>query len=290
MRILRLFALIFFSVLGLLLLTQCGSKVTNGGSDVSDNPNQEEEKIDKRKLPVNLSVFIDLSDRIAYNSIYIERDMEIVDQLVDYFIDCSYANSNLPRSKNKFNIFFYPLPSDNSVAMLAKGLNADLSVLNPGEKKDKLDELKESVETNLSQIYALAIKDQKFIGCDIWGFFSDKKVDNLCMLPGYRNILVILTDGYLYHIENKKQEGNAYSYLNGQNLMLPGTSLIVARNGLQDLEVLMLELNPKSINQFHTMQEIIENWLRGMGVEHFMVVQTDVPVNTEKYVKAFLNN
>ena len=174
--------------------------------------------------------------------------------------------------------------------MLAKGLNVDLSKLSGAQKKEKLSLMKETFNTNLSQIYSLAIKDKKFIGCDIWGFFTDKKVDNLCMAPGHRNILVILTDGYLYHIDNKKQEGKAYSYINPQNLMLPGTSLIVGRDGLNELEVLMLEVNPSQISQLSTMEEIIETWLKGMGIEHFMVAGTDLPSNTENYITNFLNN
>lgn len=247
--------------------------------------------IDKHTLPLNISVFIDLSDRVVRpNQSQIERDTAIVNQLIDFFISTSYQGGKLPTSKNKFNVFFYPTPTDGSVATLAKGLNVDLSKLQGAQKKVKLADMKESFDTNLQQIYSLAIKDKKFIGCDIWGFFTDKKVDNLCMSPGYRNILVILTDGYLYHIHNKMQDGNAYSYINQQNLMLPGTSLIIGRDGLKDLEVLMLEVSPKQINQFHTMKGIIETWLKGMGVEHYMVVGSDLPSNTSNYISNFLNN
>ncbi|MDE5785915.1 MAG: hypothetical protein K2H98_05215 [Duncaniella sp.] len=245
--------------------------------------------IDKQDLPINLSVFIDLSDRIVRpNPSQVKLDTAIVNQLIDFFIKNSYQGGKLPTCKNKFNVFFYPAPTDASVSTLAKGLNIDLSVLQGAQKKKRLAEMKETFDTNLAQIYSLAIKANKFIGCDIWGFFTDKKVDNLCMSPGYRNILVIITDGYLYHIQNKKQDGNAYSYLNPQNLMLPGTSLIIGRDGLEDLEVLMLEVNPSQISQLHTMEDIIETWMKGMGVEHYMVAGTDLPSNTAKYISNFL--
>ncbi len=273
-KVISLFLILGFSII-LLDSCSCNSNIGN----------------DEKPLPINLSVFVDLSDRIVRpNQSQIERDTAIVNHLIDYFIDASYTGGKLPSSKNRFNVFFYPAPTDGSVATLAKGLNVDLSKLQPGEKKNQLDEMKKNFDTNLSQIYSLAIKDKQFIGCDIWGFFTDKKVDNLCMLPDYRNILVILTDGYLYHIQNKKQEGNAYSYLNYQNLPLPGTSLIVGRDGLQDLEVLMLEVNPNKIDQLRTMEDIIENWLKGMGVEHYMVAGTDLPSNTANYIRNFLNN
>ncbi|MBD5345062.1 MAG: hypothetical protein HDR90_08810 [Bacteroides sp.] len=266
----------------------CGSTTTESNKSGVHEPVAT---IDKHTLPINLSVFIDLSDRIVRpNPSQIERDTAIVNQLIDYFINTSYKGGKLPVSKNKFNVFFYPAPTDGSVSMLAKGLNVDLSKLSGAQKKEKLSLMKETFNTNLSQIYSLAIKDKKFIGCDIWGFFTDKKVDNLCMAPGHRNILVILTDGYLYHIDNKKQEGKAYSYINPQNLMLPGTSLIVGRDGLNELEVLMLEVNPSQISQLSTMEEIIETWLKGMGIEHFMVAGTDLPSNTENYITNFLNN
>ncbi|MDE6582640.1 MAG: hypothetical protein K2K47_08965 [Duncaniella sp.] len=278
-------------ILGTNSCTSCEKKKQVTEDIVENRVKEVPPVIDRHSLPINLSIFIDLSDRIVRpNPLQVERDTAIVNQLIDFFISTSYRGGKLPMCKNKFNVFFYPAPTDGSVVTLAKGLSVDLSKLQAGQKKTKLNVMKETFDTNLAQIYSLAIKAEKFIGCDIWGFFTDKKVDNLCMSPGYRNILVILTDGYLYHIHNKKQEGNAYSYLNQQNLMLPGTSLIVGRDGLKDLEVLMLEVNPAQISQLHTMEDIIETWLKDMGVEHYMVAGTDLPSNTENYISNFLNN
>ncbi|MBD5202431.1 MAG: hypothetical protein HDR83_03470 [Bacteroides sp.] len=284
--IIALAVFITFLIVCVVSCNGSGSQTDGSGTDsVTATPH----KINKDNLPINLSVFIDLSDRIVRpNPTQVELDTAIVNQLIDFFIENSFKGGKLLSCKNKFNVFFYPAPTDASVTTLAKGLNIDLSILQGAQKKERLAEMKETFDNNLAQIYSLAIKNKKFIGCDIWGFFTDKKVDNLCMSPGYRNILVILTDGYLYHIHNKKQDGNAYSYLNPQNLMLPGTSLIVGRDGLEDLEVLMLEVNPSQISQLHTMEDIIETWMKGMGVEHYMVAGTDLPSNTAKYISNFL--
>ena len=66
-------------------------------------------------------------------------------------------------------------------------------------------------------------------------------VDQICVKPDARNIMVILTDGYLFHENNKIKKDNAYSYILPQTLDNPQSSLIVDREGkLDKLEVLLL--------------------------------------------------
>lgn len=174
--------------------------------------------------------------------------------------------------------------------MLASGLNIDLTKTEVGMKKSLLKSMKTQFQANLEQIYNDAIKEHKWVGSDIWGFFSNKTVDNLCVREGYRNILVILTDGYLYHAENKVVDGNSYSYVLPQTLELNNSSLIVKRKGLSNLEVLMLEVNPYSPKQHDALIAILEKWFQGMGVEKFVVSETSLPVNTAVYIDNFVNN
>ena len=128
------------------------------------------------------------------------------------------------------------------------------------------------------------------MGCDIWDFFSNKDVDRLCIRSGFRNILVILTDGYLYHKGDMLKEGNAYSYVLSQTLENPNSSLIVKRTGLDSLEVRILEINPKDIKKQPKMVEVLENWLKGMGVkaENITVYHTDLPTHTRTVIENFL--
>lgn len=262
------------------VLSACGNK-----SKAVDVENVE-------KLPLNISVYLDLSDRLTRDLTpsQMERDTAVINHLIDLFIEDCLKNGKIVKSKNHFQVFFYPAPQNSEIALLARGLNIDLSKSEVGKKKGLLKNMKAQFQTNLEQIYNDAIQEQKWVGCDIWGFFSNKTVDNLCVREGYRNILVILTDGYLYHAENKVVDGNSYSYVLPQTLELKNSSLIVKRKDLSNLEVLMLEVNPYSPKQHDALIAILEKWFIGMGVEKFVVSETSLPVNTAVYIDNFVNN
>ena len=88
--------------------------------------------------------------------------------------------------------------------------------------------------------------------------------------------------------------GKAYSYILPQTLAVEGSSLIDKRNGeLKDkgIEVLMLEINPYQPNQRDKMVKVLENWFSAMGVEKFVVAETDANLtNTQTIIQSFLEN
>ena len=262
-----------------LLLSSCA---------VSETRTVEDEEV-KKPMPLNVTVFLDLSDRLVreMTPTQSQRDIEVIDHLVDLFIKDCQVNGRIIGSKNHFQVLFYPSPNNSDISNLARGLNVDLSKISVQEKKNELKTMKDRFNTNLSQIYSDAITDKKWVGCDIWGFFSNKDVDAQCIRDGYRNILVILTDGYLYHVANKQKDGNAYSYVLPQTLANPNSSLIVKRKGLDNLEVMMLEVNPYQPTQREQLVNVLENWFMGMGVSRFVVSETALPVNTENVIDAF---
>lgn len=245
--------------------------------------------------PLNISVYLDLSDRLVRdltpNQMY--RDTAIINSLVDYFRSKTLGPTIL-KSENKMKVFFYPTPNDSEISTLAQGLSVDIGSKTGVERRKALDNMKGEFQKNLAQIYEETLKEQKWVGCDIWDFFSSKKVDNLCIKNGARNILVILTDGYIYAENNKIREGNAYSYILPQTLAIDGSSLIDRRSGdLKDkwLEVLMLEINPYQPNQRNKMVKVLEDWFSAMGIEKFVVAETDANLtNTETIIKNFLEN
>ena len=149
--------------------------------------------------------------------------------------------------------------------------------------------MKSQFDNSLDSIYQNTLKMKKWVGCDIWSFFSNKKVDNLCIRKGYRNILVILTDGYLYHKDNKFKDGTAYSYILPETLNTPNASLISKRKGLNDLEVLILEVNPYSPGQRDRLIEVLEKWLKDMEVSKNQIEETDIPNNIKPIISNFLN-
>ena len=268
------------------------------GENSDDENIQEIGEIDKSELPLNITVYLDLSDRLIKNGTettvddktQFTRDTTIISQLEDIFIKDCMSNNKLLQSKNHFQVVFYPAPNTSKIYELAADLNIDLNSVNPKEKRKLIKDMKQKFSTALSSIYQQTIQDKVWTGSDIWGFFSNKKVDNICIREGYRNVLVILTDGYLYHVNNKINEGNSYSYILDQTLQNDESSLLVKRKGLEDLEVLMLEINPSDPKKLTKMTSVLETWFNEMGVNHFVVADTDIPQNIKPVIDSFFNN
>lgn len=272
-----------FALIG--VLSSC-----NGGG-TGNNDSDSESKTSQP--PLNISVFIDLSDRLVRDMepSQMYRDTAIVGFLADYF-KSKVLGPHIITSKDNMKVFFYPTPQSSDIATLAQDLSVDMSLLKRGEKKKAVLSMKQIFQDNLDKIYSKAIDDgnnHKWPGCDIWDFFSNKKVDAQCIREGYRNILIILTDGYLYDEKNKIKEGHGYSYVLPQTLKDPDSYLIVKRKGLEDLEVRILEVNPYNKQEGYKLVPVLENWLKEMGVKEITVSETDLPTNTQTIIKSFLN-
>lgn len=242
-------------------------------------------------IPINLSVYLDLSDRIKPGGTEAlsqkDKDIAIVDYLANYIKQRAVKQKILP-CKDRIKIFFYPEPVDAKVALLSEKLELDLGTTPMKEKKPKLIAFTDEFKNCLEQIYSSTIATSSWLGSDIWGFFN-KPIDNYCIKNGYRNILVVLTDGYIYHASNKRSEGSCHTFVLPQTLKEKASCLIVGRTGLDDLEVLMLELNPNPPTDQQKMEQVITDWLNGMGVKKHYVGETDVPSNTKMIIEKFLN-
>lgn len=247
----------------------------------------------KEEKPLNISIFLDLSDRIIRNLTpsQMSRDTAIVGYVIDYFKQQT-RGAKILQSKNNLKVFFYPAPNMSEIATLAADLSVDMSEMPKSvERTETLEGMKQKFQENLSAIYNKTLEIGKYPGCDIWDFFSSKKVDALCMRDGYRNILIIITDGYLYDENHKVVEGNAFSFISSSTLTNPNSSVIAKRQGLEDLEVRILEVNPLDINHRDRLVAVLEKWLEDMGVkeENITVSETSLPTNTQTIIKSFLN-
>ncbi len=239
--------------------------------------------------PLNITIYLDLSDRLTreLQPSQKDRDIAIVDKFIQIFKD-SCIEDKILQTKNHIRVIFYPTPNSSEIATLSKALDVNMQKCKADEKRRELSEIDSRFSNSLNQIYDETITAANWLGSDIWGFFSNKKVDELCIRKGYRNILVILTDGFIYHVNNKQIDGNSYSYLLPKTLQNPESSLMVKRKGLEDLEVLMLEVNPYDPKTHDKMQSVLENWFREMGVKKFVVSETDLPINTATIIDNFM--
>ncbi len=250
------------------------------------------EKADEPK-PLNISIYLDLSDRLVVNSGMVpsqkEKDLAIVDVLTDYFTSKNQGTAIL-KSKDRMRVFFYPTPQDPEVYALSEALTVDMSKYATKDRLDSLKNLKQRFNATLSKIYDLTIKEEKWVGSDIWGFFSDKsKVDVQCIDKDARNIVIILTDGFIYHEDNVIQDGDAFSYVSTTTLSNSKSSLIVKRDGLDDIEVLVLEITPKPI-QKDKMVSVLNDWFTAMGVQKVEIYETDITTNIKTAIDKFLDD
>ena len=271
-------------VIGLYLIFS-GPKITDSDADP-----EIETSTNAVSQPLNLSIYLDLSDRIKPNGTEAlsqkDKDIAIVDYLANYIKERAVAMKILP-CKDRIKVFFYPEPNDAKVALLSDKLELDLGLTAMKEKKKKLISFTDEFKNSLEQIYSSTIQTSNWLGSDIWGFFN-KPITNYCIKDGYHNVLVVLTDGYIYHASNKRSNGNSHTFILPQTLRDKTSSLISGESNLENLEVLMLELNPNPVTDQAKMEQVITDWLKSMKVKNCYVGETDVPSNTKMIIENFL--
>lgn len=268
------------------ILISCGGKSDNGNNETSGKTTTTQSINTKKAL--NVSIYLDLSDRLErqMSPSQSERDIEIVKYMAGILKSHAVSQKILP-SVDRIKVFFYPSPNDSKVNLLSRDLELDLGKAQPAEKKKLLNEFEAKFETCLTQIYETTLEQKNWIGSDIWGFFK-KQVDTYCIKENARNIIVILTDGYIFAANNKQKDGNNFSFILPQTLQNPNSGLIVSRQGLEALEVLMLEVNPYDPKHQDQMEKILTNWFKGMGVQKSYVGMTDQPSNTKLIIDKFM--
>ncbi len=293
-----------FILLAVIFLFAC-NKVKNN-TQKTQNPYQVKGKL------LNITILLDLSDRIdpevypAQPSHY-KRDMELIKTITEIFKqDMEKKGAYL--AKEKIRLIFSPMPNDPEINNIVKILDIDLSkysVQQTKEKKKVFDTITGLYQYELAYIYDKVLKEKHFIGADIWRFFKDD-VRDFAIDPdtNYRNILVIITDGYLYHPNSIFHEGNRTSYIgvkmlnrlrgpNWHEKFVKGDYGILnpldPDEKLDNLEVLVLELTPKPAfpNDIDILKTYWKKWLREMGVKHYAVYASELPTLTEKRIKNF---
>lgn len=267
----------------------------------------EKTTIDKSNN-LNVSILLDLSDRISPEK-YPNPTMEYYMRDVGYINSISEAFTHHLESKkirqmdDKMQLFFEPDPLNSDINLISKNLKIELNAKNIS--KESIANIKSIYSKDPLKIYQLAIHDSKYIGSDTWRFFKGK-VNDYCIEDGYRNILIVLTDGYIFYEDTKMKEGNMTTYLtpkliaenklnNSKWLELiteQKLGFIKANNDLSNLEILVLGVNPSSNNPYE--EEVIKsywsNWFDSMKVKKYAIRNADLPSNMDKIIKDFILN
>jgi len=260
--------------------------------------------LDNKENNLNISVFLDLSDRITRPKTII-NDTENLKSISKAFTN-HVKTKKLILLQDKIQLYFNPAPTNNTINSIAEKLHIEFDKNSP---KAKIIDTEEFYAKQPSEIYNLALADSEnpkdFPGSDIWRFFKDN-VKDYTISDCHRNILVILTDGYMFHENSQMNEDKLSSYLTPKSMdRLPlsnskwettlkekGYGFIKANDNLEDLEVLVIgieSLNPKNPYAIDVMRTYWTNWFKEMGVKKFKIQNADLSSNVEKVIIEFIN-
>ncbi|MAU15618.1 MAG: hypothetical protein CMH46_08780 [Muricauda sp.] len=254
---------------------------------------------------LNISVFLDLSDRIT-EAKTIQKDTQYLKSIAKAFTD-HVKTKKLILLQDRIQLYFNPEPANEGINSIAEKLHIEFNRETP---KSKIEETNRLYAEEPIKLYGLAQADSKqakdYPGSDIWRFFKDN-VKDYTISTCHRNILVILTDGYMYHKDTQMKEGNKSSYLTPKSLAAlqlnnsdyiktmqeKGYGFIPANDGLEDLEVLVIGVQSSNTGNPYAIDIIREywtNWFEAMGIKKYKIQNADLASSVEKVILGFIHS
>ena len=298
-----------FLLLLLFPITLCCKNGTTSPVELKENNTSSMEPskaISSQKL--NISLLLDLSDRINPQKYpnpameYYQRDAGYINLIAKAFVN-HIERKKIILIDDKIQLFFEPEPSNRQINEISQKLKVHLTRQNV--TKEKLKELRYNYEQLPKKIYELAIADDNYVGSDTWRFMKNN-VKDYCVDNGYRNILIILTDGYMYHKDDIITEGNKTTFLTPELIRQEHLNdynwqekydkdsygFISATKNINNLEVLILGINPDPKNDFEddVIKKYWNDWLQNMGIKHSKIHNADLPSNMEKMITDFIQS
>ena len=207
-----------------------------------------------------------------------------------------------------------------SFRTVANDLIFDLSENHGKSNRLYFDKVGNRFNQNVSKLYSLASKQP--IGADYHYYFEQRLPKNIkksTLKDNYRNILVIITDGYLESqnaqrtgiwaytgtfaernfVSNQLRGGKSYNEALGVLKPIPDCT-----THFPDLEILVIEVNPRTsrseqeqtdfgtVNDYTIMKSQWTNWFKLLGVKNanndFFMRRNDATQITQKQIEEFL--
>ncbi len=255
-------------------------------------------KAQTAKQNLNISFLLDLSDRISPRKNpnatmqYYQRDLQYIRSIERAFVN-HIKQKRILQLNDQMQVFFDPEPENAEINRLSQQLKVSF---NSKSNKSNIENVDKIFSTLPMKIYQSAIKDNHYIGSDIWSFFKNK-VEDYCIKDKHRNILVIITDGYMYHKDSKFLEKGKSSYITADfiqknKLSSSDYQSIIKKNNLgfiafphnlKELEVVVLGINPSKKNPYEgdVIKQYWSDWFRAMKVKKFYIKTADLPADLE---------
>jgi hypothetical protein len=314
------FHLYIFISLIILSITSCtadSESINISNNSVCSDPI----KLTGQRDNLNISVFFDLSDRISPtfhpNSTqnYWERDLGYVNSIVDAF-EMHCRNKKVNQINDKITAYFHPLPENISdINNIINELSIEVNSKNA--LPEFICSISDIYEENLNEIYkkTLSTKEpyaekgvDEYPGSDIYDFIKYKASD-YCIKDGYRNILFIITDGYMYMKGSEMKNGNKTNYVLPKSLKSwfkssnfeskfdsENFGFITPETNLSNLEIIILGINPEEYWHYDLLNMYWSKWLNELEVENFKeqglkyLKKADLPSELNEFIQNYIYN
>ncbi len=311
----------FILILLSILMVSCNNSNQNS---ITENDCKTVKKLTGERKNLNISIFLDLSDRISptFNPNpameYWKRDLGYINSISEAF-EVHLRNKKTVLMGDNIKLFLHPLPEnisdiDNIVRSLGKDFtreNATLeNICSISNDYNQFSNLIYSKTLEQKEPMAKQGKDD-YPGSDIFDFFKFK-VKDYCIKENHRNILFILTDGYMYMSGfNNKNSDNKSNYVLSKELARwgfnsnnyqskitnEGYDFQVPVTGLDSLEVFVIGLASKNSWELDVLNSYWSKWLKEMGVKNFQdenwsryLKKADLPSEVDNLIQDFIHN
>lgn len=273
--------------------------------------------------PTNLNLIIvpDLSTRIA-DTLNDPEQIKNDTTLLNFIWNCFVAKTKL-KSNTKDRLILDVTDEYQAAGQfhtIANNLIFDLAQHKGKSNRLFFDQKGNQFNDNVKRLYDLA--KQKTLGADYYYYFNNllsKYIQKPTLFDNYRNVLIILTDGYL-EAQNKKRTGIAFytGSLSERKItcskMRSSKSVNVATDikpipdcttHFTDLEVLVLEIKERHTTSpqepfdsgtpcdFEILKSMWTNWFKQIGIknanDNFFLRQNVSTDFTKKEIENFLN-
>lgn len=296
----------FLIIMFFLFFMSCKNDDENENLKAKEESSNTEVSKSNKTENYNISLLIDLSDRISVTKYpnptmeYYIRDIGHIKSISEAFTN-HIKNKRIRQMNDNIQVYFNPNPLNPEINNINKNLKIKITKNNAS--KEFINTINSTYEKETSKIYNLALKDNNYVGSDIWNFFQNN-ISDYCIEDKHKNILIILTDGYIYYEDNKFKEDNKSTYLTPelirsyslnnkdwkQTMQSKKIGYLKANNDLSNLEILVLGINPDKKNPYEVkvINEFWSNWFKEMNVKRFEIKETDLPSNMDKVIKDFI--
>lgn len=190
-------------------------------SNLQASSTDENLNLTKRE-PINYTIILDLSDRVL-NENQLLYDIEQIKTMFNKFKQTAKQNLIIT-SKDRFIVKI--IPQKNSpldVNYFENVLQLRFDQISIKDKNNRLNQLESELPGILKRLESEALygkKNSDYSGVDMWLFLKENQ-ENLAF-PGYKNTIVIMTDGYLdfesyAHVMKKGNRFTSTSFINKLN-------------------------------------------------------------------------